>query len=556
MPGGLPPFRVIVGAIDFTAEAENLTFSNADPGGYEICTFDIQANNANIINPGDRIRILDGIGTAWEGRVAEPAKSIRHGWHVNRKVSATNTRISGEGYAAGLKDNAMSMIYVDQDLSRWQDPSIDRQLLFDLPGAIQATFTFQIGSWQIAASANALPSLALQIQDAWVSPFKPIVEVWYDAGPLNLIDKIYMQDSVTNSISRGDGNWSLVYGVGTDLTGSVFVLSSNQASSGAAGFFTPGVQYRFAFVTALYNATPSGAANQTYIFFIENLAVYGPHKLPLQSIAGGAPGLLTSDIARDAAMRALLAGANLRIGQIDSITNYIVPHYVQYTPVAHDQIELDMAKLAPAHYGVWESDSIFDDRPVFTFRAYGTQADFVTSMADCDEADISERLANLYTSATITYQDASGTEYAITVTLPNALLDRVGIRRTNVLDIGLSSTPVAQAFANYVLQVLFAQARTAGTVQLPKKIRDRNGTPFPSYRLKSGIHRLRISDAPTRAGTFTGADTDSFRISRVENNVDTTSGQVTTRVELDAGPNLIETLTARLNTASLLGGQG
>lgn len=549
MPGGLPALRVLVGRIDFTAEAENLTFSNADPGGYEICTFDIQANNADFINPGDRIRVLDGIGTVWEGRVAEPAKSIKHGWHVNRRIGAMSTRVSGEGYGASLKDNDMSMIYVDQDLSRWQDPGTTRQLTI-----LQSNF--QPGSWQVLASPNNLPSLGLMIQNAWVSPFEPAVEVWYDAGPNNTIDKIWMQNNSTNSVSSSDANWHLVYNAATDLGGLGFSQSSNQqGQQGLAGsFFSPGGNFRFAFIQMYYGATPSGAANQTYIFFVENLVVYGPHHLPIRGSSPG--GFYTSDIALDAAHRAINAGANMRIGRVDTLSQYIVPHYVHYTPVTHDQIISDMAKLAPAHYGVWESDSIFDDLPTFTFRGYSTDADFYASMSDCDEADISERLANLYTSATITFQDAAGTEGAITVSLPNALLNRVGIQRTDVIDIGLSSSAAAQVFANYVLQVLFAQARTAGSVQLPTKIRDRNGSHMPAYRLKSGIHRLRISDAPTRAGTFTSNDTDSFRISRVENNVDTTSGRVTTRVELDAGPNLIETLTSRLNIASTLGGQG
>lgn len=548
MPGGLPPFRVRVGQYDFTYEAENLTFSNVDPGGYEMCSFDLQSGRANIISPGDFIHITDGTVTVWQGRVAEPAKSIKHGWHVNRKVGATTTRVSGEGWGAGLKDNLMSMVYVDRDLTRWQSPSTQRQL------ALSSGANNQLGSFQVAADPSANPSIAQTIIGAWVSPNRPIVETWYDAGPGNLISTIYYSYAPGTGAQDGGVSWHDQVYLSFDMNASLFQSSGNLNGTGTSGYFTPGVQYRFGILQYYYSTTPAGVDGYTYISFWKNIAVYGNHGLAGR---GSDPvGFYTSDIARDAAQRAIQAGANIRIGQVDVLSSYIVPHYAQYTVVPHEQVISDMAKTAPAHYGVWESDSLFDDTPTFTFRAYSSEANYVVGMVDCDEVDISERLANLYTKANVTYQDASGTEYVITVSLPNAILDRVNIKRTQTLDLGLSSSTAASVFANFVLQVLYLQARMAGSATLPKYVRDRKGSPVPSYRLKSGIDRLRITDTPDRTGLLTSSDTDSYRISRVESNVDTSSGQVTTRVTVDAGPDLMETLTSRLNIASLLGGQG
>ncbi len=547
MPGGLPPFRITVGNTDFSYEAENIMFSNVDPGGYEICTFDLQSERADLIYPGDRVRVMEGASIVWEGRVSEPQKTIAHGWHVHRKVGSAITRVSAEGYGAVLKDNNMSMVYVDRDLSRWTQPSTQRQIN-DTGNNNPLS-----GSWQITADpTNGMPAIVQTFPEAWASPQEPWVESWYDAGPNNLVSVIYY-NSLTSAQIWGSINMQAIVAFCSDAVATIPETTTNVASNtGSAGYYQPATPYRYGLLIIQSTTTPQGTAGsgKQYNQYWRNPAVYGNHGLTRRGADPG--GFYTSDIAQHAAQQAISAGTKMKIGQVDAISNYVVPHYVQYLPVTHETIISDMAKQGYAHYGVWESSSIFDDLPEFTFRQYGTQADFICSLSDCDEADLSERLANLYTTASITYQDAAGSQFLTTVSLPNAVLSKNSISRTVNFDLGLSSSTAASVFAGYVLQILFAQGRSAGQVQLPKKIRDRKGALTPAYRLKAGIHRLRITDAPTRAGLLTSSDTDSFRISRVENNVDTTSGQVTTRVELDAGPNLIETLQARMDVVQTL----
>src|SRR6185437_9812558 len=101
----IPSVHLIVGGIDMTYEAENLTWSNADPGGYEMASFSVQVDQANLISPGSPVLIKDGIQTIWQGRVSEPSKQIKHGWNANKKTGAITTRISCEGSGAALKDN-------------------------------------------------------------------------------------------------------------------------------------------------------------------------------------------------------------------------------------------------------------------------------------------------------------------------------------------------------------------------------------------------------------------------------------------------------------------
>jgi len=55
----IPSIYLTVGGIDMTYEAENLTWSNSDPGGYEMASFSVQVDQANLINPGDAVLIKD-----------------------------------------------------------------------------------------------------------------------------------------------------------------------------------------------------------------------------------------------------------------------------------------------------------------------------------------------------------------------------------------------------------------------------------------------------------------------------------------------------------------
>lgn len=542
----IAPLRVSVGLLDFSAEVQNLTFSNSDPGGYEMASFDVQGDRANRILPGAPVVISDGLQTVWRGRVAEPAKAIQHGFLRHRRVGAATTTVSCEGSGAELKDNLMSMIYVDRDLSRWVAPSLQRQKT--IAGLNLSSGNVQTGADPVTAN----PALIMEIDDSWVAPFTPFNEALYDAGPGNLINTVYLS-LTTVAENPVDANWSEAFFLCDDANVTSFVGGTNlhPASTGYISIGGPNGR-RCALLQQKYSLTPAGSQGAVFLACWANVTVYGQHGLP-----GRGPdpvGFYCSDIAQHAASRAIAAGSDLRLGRFDQLDNFIVPHYTQQQPVAHDTILTDMAQLAPAHYGVWASSSLFDDTPEVTFRAYSTRANVFTTLADCDEADVSERLANMFTSAIVTFTDAGGSPFQVTVSLPNAILNQQETSRTTTFDLGISSPEAARAFASFALQTLYAQARTAGSIQLPRNIRDTNGAAFKSYRLRSGIDRIRIADLPVRSSLLAASDSDSFRISRVECSVDTTSGQVQTRVEIDAGPNLIETLQARFAIAQQLAG--
>lgn len=562
---GLAPIRITVGGIDYTRVAQNIEWTNADPGGSQTANFDIDSPQASRIFPGDKVVIWDGLQAVWVGRVAEPAKAIRPGNFTHRRIAATTTSVSCEGAGAVAKDNKYSMIYLDREMNRWQSSSLQRQLDLGRSG-------FALGSFQIGASSVALPSVSntpaivMMIRDDWTTTL-PIVECWYDSGPSNLVAAVYYTFISMGLPGGSVGNAFVITAPSMDENSGHTTSANVYSTVSTSGEFVPATLIgapvgssplcRYACLQYYDGTQNVGTPGGIWDGYWTNIVVLGTHGLTVGGTDGTNVFLYTNQIAQHAAQQCLLSNpGSFSIGQIDALTNYQVLDYKQYDPVEHEQFISDMAKLAPAHYGWWPPQQALADTPEFNFRSYTNSANVFCSLADCNEADISERLGNLFTSVRLTYHDAAGKNYNTTISLPNSVLDRVGIKREVDYDLGLSSSAVAAAYGSFALQALFAQARSAGTITLPRAVRDANGAPVKSHRLRAGLDRIRINDLPVRSALITNADTDSFRISRVDCHLDTSSGQVTTRVELDAGPNLIETLQARLTAATKLAQAG
>jgi hypothetical protein len=146
----------------------------------------------------------------------------------------------------------------------------------------------------------------------------------------------------------------------------------------------------------------------------------------------------------------------------------------------------------------------------------------------------------------------------VTVTLANPQLNEAGVAtRTLLLDMGVGSAAAATTFANFALALSQNAARAAGQATLPVSVRLPGGGHKPACLIRPGADRLRITDL-LDAGPLLDLGTvrrDVFRISRVETTVGK-DGTPSTRVELDSGSNLLETLQARLAIAAGVVGSG
>ena len=528
------PLRLIIGQEDLSFLLDNGgTWSNVDPGGYEAASFSVPRDLPQTLR-GQNVRLDCGLSVAWEGRVSEVQRSL-----------GAKTQIQCTGYGGLFADAEGSMVFVDRDLTRWQQPSYSEQ-------ARLLNANLQLGTSQVAADPTSnLPALVQTITDSWVSPYQPTCEAWYDAGPENLLAKIYYDLTLSSNVG-GVANWQEAVGLSSDANHTTVEQSSNlNSASEVKGYFTPATPYRFAFVFHFYGGTPAGAQGAQYNSYWHNLAGYGNHGLTGR---GSDPvGFYPSDIFGWALSQ--VPGLQPGVVALTDSSGYIVPHSVYYTPVTLDQIVGDMAKIAGWHWGVWESLSPLTGNalPRADFRPRPAPGAFTAfcERGACDTLDIREDLAQQYDQCVVSFSQVDGTQGAAIVTADNPILDQAGIpTRTLVLQGGTMTPATAAGFGAMALQLTNVQGRVSGSADVIYPIDGPSG-PMAPWLLKSGIDRLRIGDLPC---TDAWGAMNDLPISRVEASL-SPSG-INTSVELGSGADLVEMLQARLTAATTLAQQG
>lgn len=525
----------MVGGRDVTDRCDSLTFSATDPGGFEIATLGLPATDRP--KKGNAVTIRSGLDVAWAGRVAEISDHSQHG----RATKSTGC----EGNRALLRDTLYSMVYVDRDLTRWTTPSYARQIYW------LTSFLF-LTSMAVGADDGGNPALIQTITGAWSVSTFPYHEAWYDAGPGNIIGNLYYDMALTGTLTD---TFAIFAGVNLDNSSGTtsYPSTANLYPGPASGYYTPPtLTYRWGNLFIEGPNSPGGKAGGTKLCAWRKIAVYGNHGLTGR---GSDPvGYWPSDIAK----HALAQSPSVDAGVIPDASTFVVPHAVYRSPTPVDTVVDDMARLMGWTWGVWEPATVLGSRPRMDFRPPPTDATAVVTKAECDQLDITSRLGDLYSQAQVTYTDTAGQPGVVTVTLANAQLNEAGIAtRTLLLNMGIGSVAAATTFGNFALALSQNSARAAGQATLPASVRLPNGGSKPAHLLRPGIDRLRITDL-VDGGPLLDVGTvrrDVFRISRTETTV-SKDGTCSTRVELDSGANLLETLQARLSLAAGVVGSG
>jgi hypothetical protein len=536
----IPSLTVQVADRDITQAHDGLVCSNADPGGMEVC----QLNPTVIqgLRPGAPVIVRCGLEYVWHGRLNEPGQHMQG--------DRDTFQIAAVGYAAALKDNPYAEIYVDRDLSRWTGAGTARRL------AMNAINQSPLDAARVPDLTA--PALAEEVNGVWTTTTVPVVEAYYDASSGVSIGSLYYAVKKNTTLNGADANWTVEALLSIDDTVSSTDSSGNlRASLPATGTLTATTaSRRYALARLFYNAAVAGGTeNSVNGIYWTVLAVYGTHGLTKRGTnsATSAQGFYPSDIATDAFKR---ARAGIVPGVIETSTGLILPHSVYPTPTDPDQIIDDMAKLLGWHWGVWEPQTVFDDRPTSHFRAPPADATAIVSRAECIELDPPKvRYDLLYDSAKIAWRDAAGSTGITTVALANPLLGETGSNgRILSLDMGLGDAASAQVFGQFALLLSQRTARGGGYAILPDTVSLPGGGRKPACLLKSGRDRLRINDLPD-SGPLHEVDTrryDTFHLRRVECQI--VNGVPQTRVDFDGGADLMEVLTARLAAfAPLLG---
>jgi len=519
---GAETLRITLDGEDVSRDVnEGLTFSNADPGGFEVCAFSLPRDVR--VPRGRPIRITEGLEVAWEGRVAEAERSLGSGAGASHETS-----ISGEGYGARLRDTDMSMIYVDRDLTAWEEMSQAYVL-----NRLELGLT--IKSSELRGGADGIPAISTRIERGAVGA--EISDAMYDAGEGNLIASMWL-DAATE-LSGSGGNWHYD-GAASHLVG----FNAEAVFSGefpTNSYWTLPTGKRYARVQ-FYADGSAPRDEKTHGVHWRNLTAYGNHGLAPRGSTNPV-GYYTSDIIGHVIDQ--LPG--IARGDIQTASGFVVPHASYRVPVAHEQIVTDMNGYVGWHWGTWEArgGALAQGLPRFDFRLPPSAKTVWASRRDMDGLQLIERLSELFNRVRVAYDDPSGKRRSASMSFTVPELDAAGISsRTLPLEIGVSTQTAAAAMASVVANLLLDRTRRiAGTASM----RGRVGTPAgskPALLLRAGLDRLGIPDLPTDS-VLSGTDNE-IHIRRVE----TTVGREgpSTSLELGAGADLLEVLTARVES--------
>lgn len=497
------------------ANVDALSFSSVDPGGYESCSFTVSGGPR--ISVGDDVRVFEGHETVWHGRVEEP------GFQILKEI-ATN-QVNAVGYGARLKDNLFSIIYIDKDTSAWTNMPRARER-----AAVAANLQPRSGE-QTTDTSSGRPGLMFTIEDAWASPYRPLCELWYDAGFGNTIGRAFSSWEVSNIAATFE---SVIF-FSPDDSGSTGESSADQLTGNASGSvdYTPKADtYRYAFIYFLYTATPGGTAGDSFKLTWSGTSVLGNHGLVLRG-----NDLRLTDIVTDA-----IARSRVRFNTEITESEFLVSQAVYKELTTADMIFDDMIALNGWHWGVWAPDSVFSDTPTFVFAPPPQQPTCRSMVADCDEFDVTESFSRLHNKIIVSYTDTAGrsqyVEYKPDVPDPLLGTDDHVLQ----VNIGISTDDSAKTAARYILSLDRSDSRVSGTCLLPETLNSGRW----SHTLRPGIDKITFPDVPNKNSYLDDPPlrNDVFRIARL--NVTVQNGKPVSSIEFDQGASLIEVMQARL----------
>lgn len=499
-----------------------LSFSSVDPGGFETCSF--TPRETYPLNPGDDVRVFEGVETAWHGRIDEPGVEISLG-RISHQVNAV-------GYGADLRSQPNAIVFVDSDpSSSWTGSTLERKIAIKPSG-------YQSYDGSVDISTSGVPGPHLSFAGAW-GAIRPLSELcnFSLSAPYR---RFYATWTLGSLINRMDGNWQ-AFVVFLDTAGTVLSsISLLGSQSGSFGWEAP-LSTLIIFQLYYDAGTAAGTEGSTYEAWLTNVSLYGDHNLTVRSQLASSGttvhGLYLSDIVDE-----IIKRSGTRFDRKIEANDSLVTQATYPSPAAADDMLEDMRKLSGWHWGVWEPGS-FSDRPTFIFSSPPKSANVSVDTADCNALDITESLSALYNEIYFTYTSGLGKPSYVTYANPHPRI-KAGETRRLVMEGGNYTDEAAAVFARYVLLLTQADSRVTGSCELPTKTREGKW----AHLIRPGREKMRFINLPISSRSLVGDNSsrvDTFRISRISVSVDQT-GIPKTSVEFDRGADLIEVLQARV----------
>lgn len=464
-----------------SSRLRNLNFSTKIGEGFSLATGTL-ARRIDLDYPDLQLG-MDIVITGADGHIVFEGRLSA----MPREVGQTHSiNVTFVGHMAHAKDRQFTGIYVDRDLGAWQGMSAARRA---------ALLISNITPYDGQQQADPTDNTAVLFNGwtgPWASPYTPISELWYDAGPGNTIAKVgygwRKNGPATDPVTFTAWQW--LVGVADDDKAASATSTGDISAAGpsTAQTYTPATARRWAFLQAYYGTTPGGADSAEYGVAWSKLAVYGDHGLTTYTgDTSEPPGLYVTDILRHIAQTYC---PELNTDGVEDF-EYVVQHCAYRDGTFPYDAFLGLNKYALQHLAVWENKTL-------TFRPYDlTDYDWEIRTDDPGTtfAPVGPTVDDLYNAVEVTYTDIqTGVRNILTPDdydeLQDTSLENPWNQRGRYHPLPLElSTPVLEADAVQIARAALAdknRPKTAGTITVQGYLRDRAGNPQPVSRVRAG----------------------------------------------------------------------
>lgn len=521
---------------DLTAEVDGLNWSSVRKGGDESCAFTVRRSwlpSNPALAKGSLLRVSEGLEVLWQGRIEE---------HDPTAGDAEEIGITAYGLGARLKDLSFRMIFIDDDLEKWAEPSRARQII--LTGA---NVPQRGGPEVISDTADALPSLRLNLE-APIRNAVPVIarcEAWYDAGEGLLLSALRVKGTADTT----NANFFFeAHAVNNDGSSAVFETGMGDAFAGAAfeKDYQPANARRYMMVY-WNNSVDTGVAPAQFAVYLSQLRVYGDHGLSPVGALG--TGFTAGQIV--AWCLSAVSGVTGRVIESGTIEQTQIAFD---TPTTYEDAIVEVDEVEGFNWGTWGPASALDTsrEGYFDYRApRASEWAWELSRKDTDDLDLHDELGSLFDTVDVSYTDASGQEHIERRTRTIAALERAGLSgRSTELDGGTLTQAAAQALGEKFFDLQGGEAPSRGslTISGPAKHTDRGY--LPAHLMRADGSNIKVWDVLPYTDAISLAEVDSRTVFPVERvSVDASSWPPSVTVDLDQASDRISVLQARLEEA-------
>lgn len=422
----------------------NIGWNTQIPGGFDTGSLtlprlpNLYADEAKLFS---HVRVYGrGNRTFYEGRVTGVPQ-----------VGVQEINLETEGWVASLTDNEyFERLYLDSDLSAWQEPSTTRQIALIVAGSPHISG----GGLRNDKLATALttPWSANLRNEMWYRGRLSIGSVWYSAadGSSGGIGALAGTETVAVQIADSESNT-----VGSVTTGNLAVGPAGPLPVTSTLTATAETQ-KAATVRFVSSAANAGTSSIEYpVNWL--LVVVGTHGLTTSALSTGAPALKASDIVADAVALGAprLTYSTGATGSIES-TATLISQAVYHSTTARAVVEEMTLRGATnaflPDWGVYDGREFFWRSPGSYGRQWHVSREDITPTYS--GPDIGERCRGVV----ITYQSVggdtlsvgftgSGADYETSVLMdPNSNSTRIKLQ-----DIGISYQEAAVVIGQLLL---------------------------------------------------------------------------------------------------------